>query len=47
MKWFWLWLAALGLFILAASTGSLMRFGLLLGFPWDYNLIICATPTPT
>ncbi len=33
MKWFWLWLAALGLFILAASTGSLMRFGLLLGFP--------------
>ena len=33
-KWFWVWLSALGLFILAGSTGALMRFGLLVGFPW-------------
>ncbi len=33
-KWFWVWLSALGLFILAGSTGAFMRFGLLLGFPW-------------
>jgi hypothetical protein len=33
-KWFWVWLSALGLFILAGSTGAFMRFGLLLGFPY-------------
>ncbi|MCA9875986.1 MAG: cbb3-type cytochrome c oxidase subunit I [Anaerolineales bacterium] len=32
--WRWTWLCALGLFILAGSTGVLMRFGLLSGFPW-------------
>lgn len=33
-KWFWVWLTALGLFILAGSTGALMRFGMILGFPY-------------
>jgi hypothetical protein len=33
-NWFWVWLGALGLFILAGSTGAFMRFGLLLGFPF-------------
>jgi hypothetical protein len=32
--WRWTWLAALALFILAGSTGALLRFGLLHGFPW-------------
>lgn len=32
--WRWTWLSALLLFILAGSTGVLMRFGLLSGFPW-------------
>jgi len=32
--WRWAWLCALGLFVLAGSTGVLMRFGLLSGFPW-------------
>lgn len=32
--WRWTWLGALSLFILAASTGALLRFGLLSGFPW-------------
>ncbi len=32
--WRWTWLSALFLFILAGSTGVLMRFGLLAGFPW-------------
>ncbi|MBE2223108.1 MAG: hypothetical protein IAF02_16315 [Anaerolineae bacterium] len=33
-KWFWVWLSGLGLFILAASTGVLMRFGIIMGFPY-------------
>ena len=33
-KWFWVWLSALGLFILAGSTGALMRFGIIMGFPY-------------
>ena len=33
-SWRWTWLGALSLFILAAATGSLLRFGLLSGFPW-------------
>jgi hypothetical protein len=32
--WFGVWLAALGVFILAGSTGAFMRFGLILGFPF-------------
>lgn len=32
--WRWTWLLALSVFILAATTGALMRFGLLKGFPW-------------
>jgi hypothetical protein len=38
-KWRWLWLAALGCFILAGSTGSLYRFGLLHGLPWGLSLV--------
>jgi len=33
-KWFWVWLTALGLFILAATTGALMRLGMIIGFPY-------------
>jgi hypothetical protein len=33
-KWFWVWLTALGIFILAASTGAFMRFAMILGFPF-------------
>lgn len=33
-SWRWTWLGALSLFILAAATGALLRFGLLSGFPW-------------
>jgi hypothetical protein len=33
-SWRWAWLGALSLFILAAATGALLRFGLLSGFPW-------------
>lgn len=33
-KWFWVWLGALGLFIVAAGTGAWLRFGILTGFPW-------------
>lgn len=29
-----LWLAALALFVLAGSTGALLRFGIFAGFPW-------------
>lgn len=36
-KWFWVWLTALALFILAGSTGALMRFGLIWGFPFGLN----------
>ena len=37
-QWQWVWLAALGCFVLAGSTGILLRFGMLLGFPfgWQY-----------
>ncbi|MBK8987647.1 MAG: hypothetical protein IPM39_16475 [Chloroflexi bacterium] len=34
LPWRWAWLSALGLFVLAGSTGALLRFGLLYGFPW-------------
>ncbi|MCA9929911.1 MAG: hypothetical protein KC419_15615, partial [Anaerolineales bacterium] len=33
-RWRWVWLAALGCFVLAGSTGILLRFGMLLGFPY-------------
>lgn len=39
MKWLWLWQAALGCFVLAGATGSLLRFGLLYGLPWGLNLV--------
>ncbi len=31
----WIWRSVLGVFVLAGSTGALMRFGLIYGFPWD------------
>ncbi len=40
-SWAWVWTTALAIFLLAASTGSLMRFGLIYGFPggWQYTNI--------
>ena len=35
----WIWLAALGCFVIAGSTGSLLRFGLLSGLPAGLHLI--------
>lgn len=32
-QWQWVWLGALGCFVLAGLTGILLRFGMLLGFP--------------
>ncbi len=33
-SWFWVWLTALAIFILAGSTGAFMRFSMILGFPF-------------
>jgi hypothetical protein len=35
----WVWLAALGCFVIAGSTGSLLRFGLLSGLPAGLALV--------
>ena len=35
----WVWLAAIGCFVIAGSTGSLLRFGLLSGLPAGLGLV--------
>lgn len=35
----WIWLAAIGCFVIAGSTGSLLRFGLLSGLPAGLGLV--------
>ncbi|KAA3656321.1 MAG: hypothetical protein DWQ04_31475 [Chloroflexi bacterium] len=38
-KWQWVWLTALGCFVLAGSTGVLLRFGMLMGFPFGLQYV--------